>query len=76
MLYPSWQQEDTQGLPTVATRAVIVIYSSYVAHRYASTAKKTPVGVNLLGELVIRVHLPIKCSQLEDHTPDKFVQRS
>ena len=38
--------------------------------------KKPPVGVSLLEELVIRVHLPIKCSQVEDHTPDKFVQRS
>ena len=38
--------------------------------------KKPPVGVSQPGELVIRVHLPIKCTQVEHHTPDKFVQRS
>jgi hypothetical protein len=44
--------------------------------RYVSTQKKPPVSVSRPGELVIRVHLPIKCSQVEHHTPDKFVQRS
>ena len=38
--------------------------------------KKPPESVSQPGELVIRVHLPIKCSQVEDHTPDQFVQRS
>ncbi len=38
--------------------------------------KKPPVSVSQPGELVIRVHLPIKCSQVEHHTPDEFVQRS
>ncbi|MFN6464586.1 MAG: hypothetical protein RMZ41_022600 [Nostoc sp. DedVER02] len=38
--------------------------------------KKPLDDVSLLGELVIRVHLPIKCSQVEHHTPDKFVQKS
>ena len=38
--------------------------------------KKPPVSVSQPGELVIRVHLPINCSQIEHHIPDKFVQRS
>jgi hypothetical protein len=37
--------------------------------------KKPPVSVSQPGELVIRVHLPINCSQVEHHIPDKFGQR-
>ncbi|MEH1894318.1 MAG: hypothetical protein V7K94_03175 [Nostoc sp.] len=34
--------------------------------------KKPPEDVSLPGELVIRVHLPINCSQVEHRIPDKF----
>ncbi|MEH2382523.1 MAG: hypothetical protein V7K27_27160 [Nostoc sp.] len=66
----SWQQEDTQGLSAVAR--IVLVHSSYLGDRI----KKPPVGVSQPGELVIRVHLPIKCSQVEHHNPDKFVQSS
>lgn len=37
--------------------------------------KKPPVGVSQPGELVIRVHLPIKCSRFNHHVPDKFIRK-
>jgi hypothetical protein len=39
-----------------------------------STLKKTLAGINRLGDLKIKVHLPIKCSVRMPTNPDKVVE--
>ncbi|MBD2445811.1 hypothetical protein H6G76_01320 [Nostoc sp. FACHB-152] len=38
-----------------------------------STQKNPPASVSQLGELFIRVHLPINCSRCDRSVPDKIL---